>query len=312
MSAINLNKFRPMKSASPEQDFDFSTLKYPLLASPKLDGIRCVIHPTLGAVTNTLKPIPNNHIRKLLSRSPFNYLDGELIVGNIADPKSFKGTQSGVMTMDGEPDFTYQVFDNFEAGHMCGFSIRTIDAQNALERADVPYTKYLPQVFISDYAQLQEYEEQQLAIGYEGVIIRSLQGKYKFGRSTLKEGDMVKMKRFTDAEAIIINWDSLARNENEAFVDNLGLQKRGYSQKNKVVDPTRVGRFYCQGINGQFKDALFWIGSGLTDDERLEYQSILLTNPERIIGQTITYKYQAHGSDQAPRTPIWKGFRKDI
>ncbi len=332
----DLTKFRPMKSATPEQDFDFSKLRYPMWASPKVDGIRCVIHPTLGPVTNTLKPIPNKYIREYLWRNTLHYLDGELVVGDPDNPKSFNQTQSGVMSHDGIPNFFYMVFDNFEAGNLCGYGIRKEDAAtriNEYNRTLRPDRRVLllEQRLIENYTQLLEYEEEKVSQGYEGIMLRSLDGKYKFNRSTLKEGGMIKIKRFRDDEAIIIGWEPLERNNNEPERNALGLQRRGYSQAGKTVDDSRVGRFRCRGVPGSRWDNVeFWIGSGLDDEQRTTFreqlrvkgvnpyindtiqnvlwQSLYKGTP---IGKTITFKYQEHGSKDAPRTPIFKGMRYD-
>lgn len=326
--AMNLSGFRPMKSATPPQDFDFSTLKYPMWASPKVDGIRCVIHPTMGPVTNTLKPIPNKFIRDTLITLGIPYLDGELVVGDPDNPKSFNQTQSGVMSQDGEPDFTFLVFDNFEAGSMCGYGIRIEDARWVVDRFTQPgYVQMLEQRFIGNYEQLLEFESEKLAQGYEGVMLRSLDGKYKFGRSTLIQQGMIKIKRFRDDEAIIIGWEPLERNENDPEIDKLGLQRRGYSKAGKVVDDSRVGRFRVRGVEGsRWAGVEFWIGSGLDDADRTTFRKAIgiaevnklsqdkarAQVPWYPIGHTITFKYQEHGSIDAPRTPIWKGIRYDI
>ena len=58
-------------------------LRFPVLVSPKLDGIRCVIHND-QPVSRTLKPIPNRFIQSELGFYP--PFDGELMVGDPLDP----------------------------------------------------------------------------------------------------------------------------------------------------------------------------------------------------------------------------------
>ena len=58
---------------------DLAAVRFPVLASPKLDGVRCVIRDGV-AMTRTLKPIPNRHVRAMLAHLPD--LDGELIAGD--------------------------------------------------------------------------------------------------------------------------------------------------------------------------------------------------------------------------------------
>ena len=48
-------------------------------ASPKLDGIRCMIQDGI-ALSRSLKPIRNEHVQYILGREIFNGLDGELII----------------------------------------------------------------------------------------------------------------------------------------------------------------------------------------------------------------------------------------
>src|SRR5688572_14503491 len=111
--------FKPMLAATIK---DIKELTFPLLASPKLDGIRCVILNG-KAVTRNLKPIPNDFIRNFLESHPeLDGLDGELMLNDPPAPKKieieegeggldFNHVQSAVMSSDGEPDFYYAVFD---------------------------------------------------------------------------------------------------------------------------------------------------------------------------------------------------------
>jgi hypothetical protein len=56
------------------------------------------------------------------------------------------------------------------------------------------------------------YEELKLAKGFEGIMLRDPTRRYKHGRSTLKEGGLAAIKRFVDAEAVIV--DSYEQQEN--------------------------------------------------------------------------------------------------
>jgi hypothetical protein len=48
-------------------DEDLQSLKFPLIVSPKVDGIRCGVQG--GApLTRTLKPIPNIYVRGVLTQ----------------------------------------------------------------------------------------------------------------------------------------------------------------------------------------------------------------------------------------------------
>lgn len=340
--SMNLNGFRPMKSASPEQDFDWSTLfqgGQAYLVSPKYDGWRCVIHPELGPVSNTLKPIRNTYTREWLAKHSPKWLDGELCVMPINHANQMQMAQSAFSAEHGQPDFRYMVFDNFEAGQMCGFGIRSEDTKTV---RDVAFKKWQDEVLHTDgawwriqlapqhrvetVAELLELEEKYLAEGYEGVMVRSLDGKYKFGRSTLVQRGMIKMKRYIDAEAVVQGWSPLLLNQNDPKIDALGLQKRGFSKDGKIPDDSRVGSLLCKVITGRFKDTEFSIGSGFDDAARSEMREQFRTHeifPDiryadatdmagakiTRVGQIMTFKYQDHGSKDTVRQPIFKSWR---
>jgi len=73
--------------------------------------------------------------------------------------------------------------------------------------------KLLPRV-INSAEELDAFEAACLRDGFEGVMLRSPSGRYKFGRSTLKENLLLKLKRFEDAEAQIIGFEELSHNAN--------------------------------------------------------------------------------------------------
>ena len=52
-------------------------------------------------------------------------------------------------------------------------------------------------------------------MGFEGAMVRSLDGRYKNGRSTLREGLLLKVKPWKDSEAEILEVYEMMRNENE-------------------------------------------------------------------------------------------------
>lgn len=323
-----LNKpFRPLLAAKIE-DGRPEDIQFPVLASPKLDGIRVICHHEMGPITRSAKPVQNKYIRQCLNHPLLKRLDGEVIVGGVTDTNVFNTTQSAVMSFEGEPSFTYYAFDHYgELSLNCPFSIRMHDVidsihrfQSALDLANTTLPGVnvvaLEQVTITSWKELEVYEQEQLELGFEGVMFRKPGGKYKLNRSTFKEQILVKMKRFVDAEAKIIGWEPLYRNENEAFQDERGYQKRSSHQAGKIADYTRVGKFILEGINGQFKGTVFKCGSGLTDSQRLEYAAKLNSDElgvrNEVLWQIVTYKYQPYGSIDAPRAPIFKGMRYDL
>lgn len=280
---------------------DFKTeslsLTYPLLGTPKMDGIRALMVKG-NLVSRTFKAIPNNHIRKMLEKDLPNNIDGELM-----DVAGWEHTQSSVMRVDGEPDFRFYAFDYVKDNLAKPYEERMKDLRALKLPAYV--VKVLPEV-INNHEELLELEARFVHEGYEGLMLRRPDGAYKCGRGTLKAMDLVKVKRFVDAEAEIIGYEEQMENTNTAEKDNFGRTKRSSAQAGLVGKGT-LGRWNVRGINGEFKGVEFGLGTakGVTQEMRQAWWD----NRNKLVGKIVTYKYQAAGSVDAPRIPVFKGFR---
>lgn len=279
-------------------------VQFPVYASPKLDGIRAVVHPDYvdPVRSRTLKPIPNAFIQKTLSHKAWPGMDGELIVGARTARDVFNKTTSGVMSGDGEPDFTYWVFDLWDITDDYTERLKVIHQYHAND-----HVKILPQLLIQSRDGLELYEQSILNQGYEGVMLRKPDSPYKFGRSTLRQGYLLKRKPLADAEGIILGFEYLQRNYNEATLNDVGYTKRSQSQENLVTDYHRVGALIVRVLTGEFEGVEVKIGTGFTDQVRLD---LALDAPD-LEGKVITFTYQAEGAKDRPRFPSFKGFRKD-
>jgi len=266
---------------------DIDKLRYPLIATPKIDGIRCIIVDG-QAVSRTFKPIPNRYVRSKLEGLP--PVDGELIVGN-----NFQDCGSGIMSYDGEPDFTYCVFD-------------ILTEQPYIQRLAYLYSltfdsfcKKLLHEVVNDKEKLLQIEEDYLAAGYEGVMLRHPDSPYKCGRSTFNEHYLLKLKRFEDSEAEIIGFEEQMHNANSQTRDAFGLAERS-SHKDGLIPMNTLGTLLVRDVKTGVE---FGIGSGFTQEQR---QELWLTRPLKAI---VIYKFQPHGVKDKPRCPIFKGFRLD-
>lgn len=292
------SKFKPMLA----EHADMSKIKFPMLASPKLDGIRAVVLNG-KLLSRSLKPIPNKHTRKLFESSNwYEGLDGELIVGSPTDPKCFNKTTSGVMSEDGEPDVNYYVFDQIpEYSWMredSPFKNRYSDLQNSMP---LDHVVLVPQKMVWNLPELEEFEQECLSAGYEGVIIKDPNSPYKYGRSTLCEGYMLKIKRYQDAEATILSVEELLSNTNEATRDELGKVKRSNAKAGMVPQDT-LGALIVKDIKTGIE---FSIGTGFDETLRKE----LWDNKDNIIGKVVKYKFFAYGAVDKPRHSVFLGFR---
>lgn len=288
---------RPMLAATIDvAKGDLNKLRYPLIASPKIDGIRCLI-VNGEAVSRTLKPIPNKFIKDTLRGLP-NF-DGELIVG---DGKNFQKNTSGIMSREGEPEFKYIVFDWWDK--IGGYTYRYQELIEHFEDEESDYIELIDNTKIEDKLDLDICESQNLNYGHEGVMLRSPSSPYKQGRSTLNEQYLLKLKRFEDSEAVIIGFVELEHNANPASVNKLGLTERS-THIDKQIKGGTLGALKVRDVKS---GAEFHIGSGFTDRER----QIIWSLNQMYLGRTITYKFQRHGmKDKIPRSPVFKGFRYD-
>ncbi|UOF79445.1 ligase-like protein [Caudoviricetes sp.] len=278
-------------------------VNFPVLASPKIDGYRAMIQNG-QVVGRSLKPIPNKLIQRILGREDLNGLDGELVVGNPTDPGVFNRTQRGVSAVETTPNFNFWVFDL--QGSDMGFRDRHEVAWARAAATKLDILARVPHTLIRNTRELDEFETAALHQGYEGVMLRHPVGRYKHGRSTLPEGGLMKLKRFDDAEAIVIGAVELMQNLNEAKVSRTGHLERSSHQAN-MVGKGALGSLQVRGINGPYKGVVFNIGTGF--DEALRYELWLLFTIGKLSGRVIKYKYFASGAKDAPRFPVFIGFR---
>lgn len=279
---------------------DLKKLRYPLLASYKLDGVRARI---IGAtvMSKSDKRIPNLHCQKLFGTSILNGVDAELVVGPPNLPTTMATTMSGVMSRDGEPDVKLYVFDDFMVEG--GFSNRKEKLRKRIGKLASPLRKLiviLEQRLISDEFDLLAMEQEALDDGYEGLMLRSLNGPYKGGTSTESEGYLLKLKRFADAEARVIGFEEEQHNANEKAADG-----RRTSHKAGKIGKGTLGALRVVGINGPYKGVEFNIGTGFD----AEMRKVIWKGQDRHINAIVKFKYFPTGSKDAPRFPTFLGFR---
>ncbi len=287
--------------ASPVEEKHLDNLKYPVICSPKIDGVRVL---ALNGVlySRSMKPIRNKALIGKFSKSKYKDInfDGEITVVDKTDPNVYRITTSYVNSFDKEEDeshkFAINVFDILDVDNL---NTPYIDRLKSIPDFDDPLFSKLEYKVCNNNKEVLEYEQHCLNAGYEGIIIRSSNGKYKLGRSTLKEGIILKLKRFSDYEATIVGFVEEYKNLNEAKKNELGHTERS-SAKDGLVPNGRLGALICK-----FNDIEFNIGSGFTHEERSE----IWDNRESYIGKLVKFKCFEVGVKDAPRFPIFLGFR---
>lgn len=292
-----MQKFKgPMLAAK----VDAAKLVFPLMASPKIDGVRVTCWDR-AVLTRSLKDLPNNFVRGELGLAQLHGMDGELVVGPANDPAVFRTTSSGVMSHEGEPRFTLHVFDlvGLET-----FKERFTILQKVVKQVrviDQLKIEVVPHQMVMSMQELSALEEHYLAEGYEGLMLRNPQGQYKHGRSTVSEGGLLKLKRFLDAEAEILSVQQLMHNTNEAKRNATGHLERSSHQAGKV-GLAQLGALHVRDLKTK---VAFDIGTGFTLAQRKE----LWKMRSALKGKIVNYRYFAGGVKDKPRFPVFHGFR---
>lgn len=285
---------------------DLGELNYPVLASPKIDGIRCWLHPEKGVVARSLKPIPNVDVQVYLSPYAYTGLDGELVTlddsGNMQD---YNSVQSEIMSKGKHIErrrLQLLVFDVFEESSL-PFERRLKIVEHVVEElrdTAGSVIKAVPHTLITDRDEMSRYEQAMIAAGFEGVMVRALHGQYKSGRSTTNQGWLLKIKRFSDAEGTIVGIEPAFENNNERKLNELGELVRGHSKENKEAK-AEMGKLILHTDKwGQVK-----VGTGFTAEQRRD----MWWNQQCYIGKVVKFKYQAFGTQDKPRLPVFLGLR---
>lgn len=288
---------------APNDTIDIKTLKYPLLVSYKLDGIRCIFRN--GEMTSrALKQFPNVQLRKrfegLAKLANLNnvLLDGELLSKSL----TFNELSGLTRQLDKElpDDLYFYCFDivHKEQFHI-PFQIRIVN----LHELKAPYVQLVKQNLFNTVEEVNKYYEEALDWGCDGLILRDPNGKYKFGRGTIKEGLIFKMKPFQtfDADIIDVIQGTEVRKGAEKKINELGRSVTSKKKDDRVlIDKASAFVVKYEGLDLKVTIAM-------TDEEKEE----VWQNRKKYIGRCIEYKGLLVGSKDLPRHPVFLRFRDD-
>lgn len=283
-----------MLACNDDMEKVLKNLRFPYYVSPKLDGIRG--HNQDGyVVSRNLLPLANCRIQETWGWSKYFGYDGEFINGSPTDPKAMSKAQS-LCNSDDYPvtDAKWHVFDYTE----CGLHVPYYKRKEYLIGDNL--VEVIEQKLVEHPDDLFQLEEEKLDLGYEGLILRDPEGRYKEGRSTLKENILLKLKRFVDSESLVIGFEERMHNANDKT-----LVKNGKAVRNNCADGL-VGLGTLGALRVRWNEIEFNIGSGFDAAEAQE----IWDNQHKYLGRWCTFKYFAHGMIDAPRHPVFKSWRK--
>lgn len=254
---INIQPMRPY-------NLDYTKVRYPAYLQPKIDGFRCLIHKNDGNVIyytaskNKFHHIDfiNKDFEKINIGNNI-YLDGELYIPN-ESTRTLRSILSSNNLDQNKLDLINKVeiiiFDMFDINNLeMAFNERYNFLENIF-KTKYKYLKLMPTHLINNEKQLDDYFSQYVKDGYEGIIIRNGEGKYKFNRSY----DIMKSKNILKSRYII----------------------KGYKEGQKAEKGTVIWEIKCGNRS-------FWAKPMGTREERAK----LFKNAEKYIGKSIMIKY---------------------
>ena len=277
-------------------EFAWHLIPFPVYASPKEDGYRSMVQRGMLVSRNGL-PVLNRELQARYSRREYEGLDGELTAGPPNGVGVFHRTSKIVRKASADASSVrFNVIDlhwDSEGSSGLDLSARVKMMRNTWPK-QVDGLCGIPQILIKNVEQLKCFEQKCLAQNYEGVMLRRAdQGAYpqkpgKENRSTLREFYLVRMKRFEQAEAIIVAVHPLEHNLN---TERTAGGKRSSKKVGMVVDRSRVG-------SATLRDCK----TGVEFDTNIGAERLRQWKGwPSAIGRKVRYKYQLCGTVDRPR-----------
>jgi len=323
-----MKTFKPLKA--PNEKTNLNEIKYPLLASTKLDGVRSEFVKD-KMLTCSLKNIQNKQlnekfedIRKYSEKNNL-ILDGEIYEHVIP----FQFIVSCVMTQDYNDKKAIKKWG--ELCHKHNYFVSREEVFNCLkfycfdcvkgDNFDKPYIEriqdyeeitifpklmtHVEQRIVNNKVEVESYFEEVLNKGYKGLILRDFKGRYKFGRGTLKEGIIFKIKPWItiDAQIIGVVQSTTVDSNAEKKINELGRSVTSKKKDDRIL--IEKASAFIVLFNGQEVRPTL----KMNDEEKKE----VWENKENYIGKWVEYKYLEVGMKKGglPRHPVFKRFRED-
>jgi DNA ligase-1 len=313
MSRINTHGdyFSPM--LFPNDAVGYEVVTRPMMASHKLDGMRCIIKNG-EILSREFKPIQNKQLNerfeplKKLSVAANMIFDGELYSHEL----NFQEIMHYCKTEDlgDEPlpesinfycfDCLYGVDPETYPNMTASMRYEFIEEMNTM---NLPHFVGLEQRIVNTPEQVKQMFEEALAAGFEGLILKDPNSKYKFGRLTTHSGMGYKFKPYQtfDAKIIAVEQATEVDPKAERKVGELGYHKTSRKKGDRILIE-KASAFRVPYDGKEVKVSL-----AMTDKEKEQ----VWKEKELYIGKTIEYKAMLVGSKDLPRHPVYIRMRPD-
>jgi DNA ligase 1 len=269
--------------------------------SEKINGIHILFFGGV-AYSRSLKPLPNKILQSIAKeyQEVLEGCDGEVIAGDKYAKDVLQRSNSFCMSADKEDDFKIYLFDKYIPDTPWCSRMVALDVNKSYLPSCITI---LDHFFVQSEDFLEEFEQGILSKGGEGCIVRDANALYKFGRSGTINPEIQKLKRFIDDEFLVMGYEQLESNQNEAKVNELGHTSRSTSKEGKVL-VDKLGSIVLQTKDG----IRFNCGTGFTDELRLQ----LWEDRDNLVGKLAKIKFFYYSKDDVPLLPVWLDFRSEI
>ena len=324
-----MKNFKPFKA--PNDQVELKDIQFPVLSSYKLDGLRCIFYKG-EMLSCSLKPIVNKQLRKKFqviadySKANNLILDGEFYNHNIpfglisscvmtqdvTDKKAIKSWTEKCEerdikitreeAMEGIKFYCFDVVqnDNFEEP----FAGRTLHV-GALAFLYFELVEQVKQEYIKLPETIELMFEKALDNGYEGLILKDPNGRYKCGRGTVKEALIYKVKPYRTFDGVIKEVVQATKVDPNAEkkTNELGRSVTSKKKEDRILIEKASAflvDYVVDGvIMGEVKPVI-----AMTDVEK----ETVWANKAQYIGKMIEYKGMLIGSKDVPRHPVMLRF----
>lgn len=288
------------------------------LMSVKLEGVRGQCYTT-GLLTRQLKPFPTRQLYERMEQVErfCNYydisLEGEFYVHGWA----FDRIQSATRAED-NPDallLEFHVFDCVIPDGEATFEKRYLYydwAVKQLNEHGLNFVKAVEQMPVQSPEQVLATYERALADGYEGLVFKDAKGKYKNGRSTVKQGLFTRAKPDDPFDGIILEIVERQSNLLESEVNELGYQfKRQDKDAKAGAGIAQTAVVYCPALNDICRVSLT---KGLQDyaaTDKGPSRETFWQDRDNFIGAVVKFT-GIPVKGQKPRSPRYDSLRYDL
>jgi len=314
----------PKPMLAPSGEPDLNTLKYPTMASVKMDGVRCLVfdgkmysrsmEPLHPAVTERFQPIID------IAHRAGVCLDGEIWKEDMPFNKIMHATAHAeeckelrlhvfdILTVTEWYQAVPQTPFNQRANHYgpwCGL-------YDPEQKHCVPVTQYV----CNDAEHVRRMRQEAYQLGYEGLMLKDPNSAYRHSRSTAKQNEFWKLKFWDTLNGKIVGFKQMSKLTEEAKATNteksaLGRTKRGHKKDDREATEA-IGSVEIEVTEGQS----FPVGTrfyAMWANEAFDLRTEMTwENRESYLGKHVDVEHQSHGSKDKPRMGRIVRLRPDL